>query len=171
MNEWDAIKVKRIKRLKQISFPLNHSVIQWERERESERKTLRQGRITGAEAEEATNQRQISNEWWPIYRLASTIYKNTTRSRGKKREIPWGRAGGSTGAEADLRFAMRGERRRRRRASCGVVATWPWVCWGLVFICLLGIFFFKIKTSVSLCSLCFSLCALCLVCCWVWFAL
>ena len=82
MNEWDAIKVKRIKRLRQISFPLNHSVIQCvcererERERESERKTLREGRTAGAGAEEATSQRQISDEWWPIYRLASTIYKN-----------------------------------------------------------------------------------------------
>ena len=60
MNEWDAIKVKRIKRLRQISFPLNHSVIQCEREREKERererKTLREGRSTGAGtgAEEAT---------------------------------------------------------------------------------------------------------------------
>ena len=41
MNEGDAIKVKRIKRLRQISFPLKHSVIQREREREreSERKS------------------------------------------------------------------------------------------------------------------------------------
>ena len=80
MNEWDAIKVKRIKRLRQISFPLNHSVIQCEREREKERererKTLREGRIAGIGAEEATNQWQISDEWWPIYCLASTIYKN-----------------------------------------------------------------------------------------------
>ena len=54
--------------LRQISFPLNHSVIQRERERErereSERKTLREGRTAGAGAgaEEATSQRQISDE-------------------------------------------------------------------------------------------------------------
>ena len=77
MNEWDAIKVKRIKRLRQISFPLKpfgHS--ERERERERERKTSREGRTAGAGAEEATSQRQISDEWWLIYRLASTIYKN-----------------------------------------------------------------------------------------------
>ena len=40
MNEWDAIKVKRIKRLRQISFPLKpfgHSVREREREREREK--------------------------------------------------------------------------------------------------------------------------------------
>ena len=68
MNEGDAIKVKRIKRLRQISFPLKHSVIQRERERESQREKvknleeLREGRTAGAGAEEATSQRQISNE-------------------------------------------------------------------------------------------------------------
>ena len=73
MNEAsDAIKVKRIKRQRQISFPLKHSVIQRERERERERESqrekvknleeLREGRTAGAGAEEATSQRQISDE-------------------------------------------------------------------------------------------------------------
>ena len=68
MNEGDAIKVKRIKRLRQISFPLKHSVIQRERERESQREKvknleeLREGRTIGAGTEEATSQRQISDE-------------------------------------------------------------------------------------------------------------
>ena len=53
------LKLKRIKR--QISFPLKpfgHSVS----EREREKKTLREGRTAGAGAEEATSQRQISDE-------------------------------------------------------------------------------------------------------------
>ena len=66
MNEGDAIKVKRIKKLRQISFPLKHSVIQRERESQREKvknlEELREGRTAGAGVEEATSQRQISNE-------------------------------------------------------------------------------------------------------------
>ena len=53
------LKLKRIKR--QIS---KHSVIQREREREKVKnlEELREGRTAGAGAEEATSQRQISDE-------------------------------------------------------------------------------------------------------------
>ena len=59
------LKLKRIKR--QISkHTFGHSVRERERERERERvknlEELREGRTAGAGAEEATSQRQISDE-------------------------------------------------------------------------------------------------------------
>ena len=65
MNEWDAIKVKRIKRLRQISFPLKpfgHS----ERERESQREKPR-GRAGLPEPEQRKQQvngrSPMSDDW------------------------------------------------------------------------------------------------------------
>ena len=92
---WDDIKDKRIKGLRQNRIHKQSKPFgERERERERERKTLREGRTAGAGAEEATSQRQISDgdEWWPIYRLASTIYKDfvpffiLVTVREKKRE-------------------------------------------------------------------------------------
>ena len=76
---WDDIKAKRIKGLRQNRIHKQSKPF-GERERERERETLREGQSAeaGAGVEEATSQRQISDgdEWWPIYRLASTIYKD-----------------------------------------------------------------------------------------------
>ena len=153
MNEWDAIKVKRIKRLRQISFPLkpfDHS----ERERERER-NLEGG--PDCRSRSGGNNESTADLRWVMTNLPSGVYDLQKfrfifhfSDSEIKREIPWGRAGRSTGAEADLRSAMRGERRRRQRASYGVAATWSWVCCGLIFVCVFGNFFFFLDKNLCL---------------------
>ena len=140
------LKLKRIKR--QISkHTFGHLVRNRERERESEKPWGVEGGPDCRSRSGGSNE-STADLRWPIYRLASTDL--------------WP----STGAEADLWSVMRGERRQRRQASCGVAATWPWVCWGLVFICVLAIFFFFFLDK-NLCFSVFLSVALCLVCCWL----
>ena len=130
----DAIKVKKNKKTDFKTLNI-HSAIQWERERERERerdwKTLRSWGRAGLPEPERGSSESTDNGRSPMSdrSTAGDVYRSLTEHR-------------RSGAEADLRSAMRAERRRRRRASCGVAATWPWVCWGLVFICVLAISFF-----------------------------
>ena len=105
----DAIKVKKNKKADFKTYIRSFS--ERERERERERlknlEELREGRTAGAGAgkQRVNGQRQISDD-----RSTAGVYRSLTEHR-------------RSGAEADLRSAMRAERRRRRRASCGVAAT------------------------------------------------
>ena len=170
------LKLKRIKRQFQ-NIKHTHLVIhiQWERERERERERLKNLRpSTGAMRGRSPERWEAEHRSDEIEKptAASTVYRGQTEHRSDERPI------------SDLPSAMTGERRRRRRSSCGVAATWPWVCWGLNFICVLAISFFfflnknlcfSVFLSVAL-SVCLVHWVLSLVCCWelecwVWFAL
>ena len=78
MNEWDAIKVKRIKRIRQISFPLKpfgHSV----REREIERERVREKNLEGGPDCRSRSRSGGSNEStadlrWVMTDLPSGVY-------------------------------------------------------------------------------------------------
>ena len=150
MNKWDAIKVKRIKRLKQISFPLNHSVIQWERERVRE-KNLEGG--PDCRSRSGGSNESTADLRWVMTDLSSGVYdlqkfcfifhfSDSEIKRERKREKYL--EGGPEGAPeqrpiSDLRWGASNDgdderavaSRRRDRGFAGV--WFLFVYWGFFF--------------------------------------
>ena len=153
MNEWDTIKVKRIKRLRQISFPLKsfgHSVRERERERERVREKNREGGLDCRSRSGGSNE-LMADLRWVMTDLPSGVYdlqkfhfifhfSDSEIKRERKREkYLEGEPKGAPeqrpisnlrwGASDDGNDERAAASRRRDRGFAGVP--------GLVFICIL----------------------------------
>ena len=147
MNEWDAIKVKRIKRLRQISFPLKpfgHS----ERERERVREKNLEGGPDCRSRSRGSN-KSTADLRWVMTDLPSGVYNlqkfrfifhfsDSEIKREKKREIPWGRAPEQRPI-SDLRWGASDDGDDKRAAASrqrdrGFAGVWfLFVYWGFFF--------------------------------------
>ena len=146
------LKLKNKERdVHKFHFIFSFSEIERERERERLRESQREkpwrraGLPEGATSNAAPKQRQ-SDLRSPMTHLPSTIWenfisffhfseikrewekeRNTLREGRKEHQAPEQRQSDLRSSISDLRSTMRGKRRWRRGASCGVAVTWPWV--------------------------------------------